>query len=378
MPAGVVQQAITGAATEASNKLLEHFQDAIVHRGNPEENDPKLVEALRFGNFKHRGRQMRGLYSLKDIIVTTDVFAIPPEFSISSLDLRGPRFSKFNDSGSQLHKLAIWLAEKRAELKAKPAGESWSESDKLWNQYINALPTMQEYKDHGYPLAANDADLQKLHGLPRVGKIADWANIMKAHMKKDLALYNTNCGHRPKLDMSDALWGQISATHRVYECRGMMLAPIADSLNHAGADSNLYPMCQESDGLIWLSSKRNINKGEELTTDYSETREDDNATDLIQRYGMFEGAGRERWSEADCRRIDAAGISAEKGSPLLRTIGQLTKLSCTDGVGAGTHYVERLKMQALPVLLPPPSRVTGKTSRSHVCRVSRARLLDFL
>merc|ERR1711976_903530 len=102
-----------------------------------------------------------------------------------------------------------------------------------------------------------------------------------------------------------------------------MLTPIADSLNHTAGNSNLYPMCQEHDGLVWLQTKRSISPGEEMTTDFYETREDESAIDLINRYGIFEGGARERWSEADCKTIAASGIAKNKGSPLLRTAGHL-------------------------------------------------------
>jgi hypothetical protein len=60
-------------------------------KANVSENDPRVVEGFKYGEFPHRGRQMRGLYSKKDILGGSDVFAIPPDFSVSSTDLTSAR-----------------------------------------------------------------------------------------------------------------------------------------------------------------------------------------------------------------------------------------------------------------------------------------------
>jgi len=331
------------------------------------------------------------MYTDRDIEITKDVVVVPPEFSMSANQIREDRFlTKDNQQGGDLMKLALWLAEKRASFNTKTFDkDQMSENDRLWKYYTDSLPTIEEYKERGFPLVAENADLLKLRGVPIVGKIADWSLVMKQMLMKEVVNYNNKRGSRPLLTMDDALWAQTSVANRVYECKGLQLVPIADSFNHASGESTLYPMCQERDGLVWLTAKRHINKGEELTTDYSETREDDPGVDLIIKHGLFDGGVRERWSNEECRKIAGAlGGDADHGSPMMRTLGQLTKLSCSDGEFAGTDYHERLKWNPgkapkaaqLPVLVPPgsfPSRKPSATGNSR-SRVSRAHLLDFL
>mmetsp|Transcript_163580 Transcript_163580/g.289540 ORF Transcript_163580/g.289540 Transcript_163580/m.289540 type:complete len:372 (-) Transcript_163580:25-1140(-) len=330
----------------AGNELLNMFKEVVKFKNDPDENDYQFIEHLDYADFPHRGKTLRGLRTTQEIDEHTDLLTVPQEWRISSEDLNEPRFAKADDG---MNKLALWLAEKREELSHKDPS-TYNQSEKVWAAYIKEAPPLQEYQTNGFPLAAPAIDVKKLKGLPKLEELYNWVEYEHVRLSKNMKYYNIHRQGHPPLKWADVLWGRLTADSRAFGCRGLQLAPIADSINHSGPDANLTPMCDEKEGIMWFTTSRPIKNGEELTADYSEDRDDEPAVDLIKKYAMFEGARRERWSDMECRALWSAGLTkAGQTSPLLRVVEQWTHQSCTDPPAGST--TDRLVMQAAHPLL---------------------------
>merc|ERR1712176_1453486 len=114
---------------------------------------------------EHSGTEIHGLGTKEDIEAGDHVFVIPPWLMLKAQ----PQVfsSRFSGVSSDVSRLALWLSEKKAELvdSGKPI---MTDEEAYWSTYIRSLPSLEEYKASGMPLAASDEDAAVLAKLPQV------------------------------------------------------------------------------------------------------------------------------------------------------------------------------------------------------------------
>merc|ERR1711879_790255 len=96
---------------------------------------------------------------------------IPEMFQIRN-PWKGEQFKGLSDDTARL---SLWLAERRATLKpTQPVKHSiyspiTPDAIDFEASYIRSLPTLDDYRDSGVPLAAPEEDLARLKDLPKLG-----------------------------------------------------------------------------------------------------------------------------------------------------------------------------------------------------------------
>jgi len=276
--------------------------------------------------FDHDGAKEMGLAATKAFREGDVVVHVPNELLISSTRTHGvdgpDRFQYLAED----ERLAFQVASMRH---VRPK----SKSD-YGATYVNALPSLDEYRDRGFPLLATERDMSRIEDLPNVGKIAEWVRNLKAQLVGDVVWYNE---HRrkgdPPLKFEDALWGTVVVMERSIDCPDQTtMVPVAD-LMQSSKVAQVYPnshwVCLH-DGVA-LEANRDIRQGNELLTMHvPPENDDDSVTDPVsyfEHYGITDGMSAVRWDVSDCTELKAAGLT-NYGSPFLRKVHELAAEHC--------------------------------------------------
>lgn len=261
--------------------------------------------------------------------------------------------------------------------------------------YVHNLPTLEEYRSLGMPLAAADEDLRRIRGLPRVGQISEDVMQSRKSLASALINYNAARGVHRKLDWDDALWGLSSAASRAFLCRGLTLAPgPSDLLNHSVEPNVEFHCSADHSGIpgdLVFSAKRHIKAGDELTVSYWDLNEKGrpipSAQHTVTAYGLFEGAKEEHWSDADCKAIRAAHLEVSPGAwtppgahmgQFLRTIGELTNQNCSYVPDSEAPPVASLAQPSIPAPKPASNGLKNVHSAAPSTAALRTAKASFL
>merc|ERR1712007_204229 len=105
-------------------------------------------------------------------------------------------------------------------------------------------------------------------------------------------------------------------------CSKAVIIPVGDLLNHGGDRSNVIYTCDEKNGAVLFQATRDIETGEELTTDYLSGETDTGGMGMLQAYGFVapkevessehdaatSAAAQDRWPEEDCIKLREADL----------------------------------------------------------------------
>eukprot|EP00928_Gymnodinium_smaydae_P082634 TRINITY_DN65954_c0_g1_i1.p1 TRINITY_DN65954_c0_g1~~TRINITY_DN65954_c0_g1_i1.p1 ORF type:complete len:403 (-),score=74.24 TRINITY_DN65954_c0_g1_i1:90-1259(-) len=305
-------------ATEA---LLQAFANVCDTAGACSES----AKHLDVSDFDHNGVQVRGLASTAAIKQGTSIMAMPEGLRVTDNDMQAERFAPFEDDDYDYFANALWLAEKKAEYVDDDHSAVSASADPVhlyWKNWFRSLPTLEEYKNEGMPIAAPDAELARLKGLPHLGTIESTCTRKRANVQRALDFYNAHRGDHKELTFDDVLWGYTVVTTRSFLCHGTTMAPVGDLLAH-GTTGNVAFKCKRNGQLDFVTTK-DVKAGEELVTSYHDHQ---SAENMLMQYGMMDGADFVRWPSSDCRKVRAALLDASK-SGFMQNITKLIDGSC--------------------------------------------------
>lgn len=318
MPSGSAS-AVVSAAAEA----LRLFDDAstsvaAMNQDAPVPMKDQLLPAAEVKAFEHEGHFERGLVATGAISPGDRLIRIPRSLMLGlPEDIQAERFKGIPKYAA----LSFQFAEKKASLVDHAAADQ-TPVEKYWAAHIKSLPSYDEYREAGMPLAAPESDLKRLKNLPIVSEIEAGIRRRLDEVQKWLPTYNAQRGSRPEMQLNDAVWGRILVASRSFACNGNIVAPVVDFMNNAGEHGNIDYSCSKGGDLEFTASDH-IARGDELSINYKGSAP---GTHLIEAYGEYTGAKISRWPQQACTVLREAHL--EKGGPMLRVVNRLAEDSC--------------------------------------------------
>lgn len=304
------------ALVDAGKALLEVFQSL-----------QPSASALKLDHFVHGGVPVRGLATTRDIHAGNEAIVVPNHLLLNADTMVERRFRHIfdmADSPMDRNAMALWLAEKKATLVNHP-DHKLTPTEQYWASVLRSMPTLEEYRDLGVPLAAPADDLNQLYSFSRFEDIPGWAHHVQKNLRIALESFNADPTAQTKVKYDDALWGRIAASTRTFNCRSATMAPIADMINHSGDEDNVKFGCDLDTGALKMIATKDLKAGDEMKLAYHTKGP---AETMVQFYGIYEGSGGdERWSAAECERLQAAHFG-NSGGAMLKTIGKLVDEHC--------------------------------------------------
>eukprot|EP00746_Dinoflagellata_sp_MGD_P078045 gnl/MRDRNA2_/MRDRNA2_312418_c0_seq1.p1 gnl/MRDRNA2_/MRDRNA2_312418_c0~~gnl/MRDRNA2_/MRDRNA2_312418_c0_seq1.p1 ORF type:complete len:253 (-),score=44.31 gnl/MRDRNA2_/MRDRNA2_312418_c0_seq1:9-767(-) len=198
-----------------------------------------------------------------------------------------------------------------------------------WASMIKALPSLEDYRDMGIPLAASAQDLDRLQMIPRFIGISKWARNVQKMLHFAVDEFNQDRTAPTKITYTDALWGRIVASTRTFNSlRATSMAPIVDMINHSGDEDNVTIFDDVDIGALSVVAIKDVKAGDELKFNYGPGAP---AEDMVRLYGVHEGNGvGEKWPAAECEKLQYEHLG-QNGGAMLRTLGKLVKEHCDSG-----------------------------------------------
>jgi len=303
---------------EAATVLLNSLKDVCDWQ------DGDRVSHMEVKDFDHEGAIVRGLATSEDIKAGTAVMTFPQRLRVTSEDMNADRFQGLKVDPYDYNRNALWLAEKRAEMRT---GQSDPKAGKLlnayWHAWLRELPQPEDYKRDGLPLSAPTEELKAFEKLPEVSEISRWVSNKRDQLHTAVDYYNTHRGDHPEILMEDAIWGQTVVITRSFLCDGTTMAPVGDMLSHA-ENGNIEFRCTQ-DGMLRFTAVHDVKAGEELTTSYHSNQA---PKDMLMQYGMLPGGPTTtKFSDEDCAVLQKANLDSSAG-PTTALVNKLIGMSC--------------------------------------------------
>jgi len=209
----------------------------------------------------------------EDVKEGDPIVKVPTSALVSLTEVRTKVFADFEDwTGNQLEPLMVWLIL-----------ESGKESSPF-KPYFGILP--QEFPTH--PIFWTAEELQELEGTGLVGAIASTKAALQAsfeHISTKLVQPNPSVFKQEDFTFERYLWAYCVCVSRTWtvateESRDLVLAPLADMLNHKpGADLLHY---SEDGTHVVVTATEDYAKGEQLFASYGNKSN----YDLLALYGF--------------------------------------------------------------------------------------------